>query len=106
MRSITRHIQRKVEDCERKKTEAERNRRNKNDLGDATSKVLGQLSPSGYWVCLIKNGVHIVNHHKLQEVVLYKRLLQSNALPISQFAGHPLEIFEGYVVTLKNMQYF
>ena len=95
MRSITRHIQRKVDDCERKKTEPEKGRRNKNDQVDGPAKVLGQLNPSGYWVCAIKNGVHIVNHHKLQEVVLYKRLLQSNALPISQFAGHPLEIFEG-----------
>ena len=95
MRLIATHIQRKVEECERKKAESERSRKNKHDQGDGTSKVLGQLSPSGYWVCLIKNGVHIVNHHKLQEVVLYKRLLQSNALPISIFAGHPLEIFEG-----------
>ena len=94
MRSVTRHIQRKVEDSERKKSEPERSRRNKTEQ-DGPTKVLGQLNPSGYWVCSIKNGVHIVNHHKLQEVVLYKRLLQSNALPISQFAGHPLEIFEG-----------
>ena len=95
MRSVTRYIQRKVEDSERKKTEPERNRRNKTEQADGPTKVLGQLNPSGYWVCSIKNGVHIVNHHKLQEVVLYKRLLQSNALPISQFAGHPLDIFEG-----------
>ena len=95
MSSVTRHIQRKVEDSERKKSEPERSRKPKTDQGDNQTKVLGQLNPSGYWVCLIKNGVHIVNHHKLQEVVLYKRLLQSNALPISQFAGHPLEVFEG-----------
>lgn len=95
MSSVTRHIQRKVEDSERKKSEPERSRKPKTDQGDNQTKVLGQLNPSGYWVCMIKNGVHIVNHHKLQEVVLYKRLLQSNALPISQFAGHPLEVFEG-----------
>ena len=93
MRSVTRHIQRKVEETEKKKTDSG-GRRNRTEQ-DGPPKVLGQLNPSGYWVCSIKNGVHIINHHKLQEVVLYKRLLQSNALPGSQFAGHPLEIFEG-----------
>merc|ERR1719245_2446306 len=92
MRSVTRHIQKKVEETEKKKTDS--GRRNRPEQ-DEPPKVLGQLSPSGYWVCTIKNGVHIINHHKLQEVVLYKRLLQSNQLPISQFSGHPLEIFEG-----------
>ena len=94
MSSVTSHIQKKVEESEKKKYESLR-RYKYADQNDGTCKVLGQINPSGYWVCSIKTGVHIVNHHKLQEVVLYKRLLQSNALPISQFAGHPLEVFEG-----------
>ena len=94
MRTVTHHIRRKVEELERRKTDSGR-RRAQAEQDAEKPKVLGQLSPSGYWVCSFKNGVHIINHHKLQEVVLYKRLLQSNQLPISQFSGHPLEIFEG-----------
>lgn len=94
MRTVTHHIQRKVQEIEKRKTDSG-SRRFRLEQEEKKPKVLGQLSPSGYWVCSIKNGVHIINHHKLQEVVLYKRLLQSNQLPVSQFAGHPLEIFEG-----------
>ena len=95
MGAVTRHIQNKVQEIEKRKTDSGHRRYRMEQEAADKPKVLGQLNPSGYWVCMIKQGVHTINHHKLQEVVLYKRLLQSNQRPVSQFAGHPLEIFEG-----------
>ncbi|XP_034244429.1 PMS1 protein homolog 1-like isoform X2 [Thrips palmi] len=44
--------------------------------------LLGQLEPSGTWVCLEKSVLSILNHSRLQEVVINHRLLSTYALPM------------------------
>lgn len=43
--------------------------------------LLGQLEPSGTWVCLEKSSLNILNHSRLQEVVINHRLLNTYTLP-------------------------
>lgn len=54
--------------------------------------VIGQLIPSGFWIMKVQGDLMVVNHHRLQEVVVFNRLMQSHALPSSVIARGPINI--------------
>ena len=39
--------------------------------------VIGQLKTSGFWLCLKDGGLRIINHHRLQEVAIFNKLMES-----------------------------
>jgi len=60
-----------------------------------TSKVqiIGQLNPSGFWMFQSNDGcINLLNHHRVIEVDIFKRLMKSQRLPSAPLARGPLEL--------------
>lgn len=56
--------------------------------------VIGQLRPSGFWIANIYNDLVLLNHHRIQELMIFKRLMQTCALTSTTIAKGSIDIFE------------
>ncbi len=55
--------------------------------------IIGSLKPSGSWVGnLSKNSLAIINHNRVQELVLYQKLMQTHILPSQPKGLAPIDI--------------
>lgn len=61
-----------------------------------TSRLLGQLSASGFWIVIDdKTGsLELVNHHRIVEVSFFNRLMKTQSLPSAPLLRGPLDLFE------------
>ena len=62
----------------------------------ATSRLLGQLSASGFWLVIDdKTGsIELLNHHRIVEVSFFNRLMKTQSLPSAPLLRGPLDLFE------------
>ncbi len=61
----------------------------------AVSDVIGQLKPSGFWVVQLAHPQElvIVNHQRVQEVIMFKRLLQTHNLGGCPMPKQPIDLY-------------
>ncbi|KAJ8313622.1 hypothetical protein KUTeg_008183 [Tegillarca granosa] len=46
--------------------------------------LIGQLKSCGMWCCCHGNEIHILNHHRIQETILYHKLMSNHILQYQQ----------------------